>query len=1666
MKKAFVVIAVLFFLKTREESNVYAQVGNEWIVYTQPYVKIKVAQDKIYRLTYQNLSDAGFPVAGDPRKFQLFYRGAQQAILVQGEGDGVFDNTDYIEFYGQKNNGYLDQYLYVTLTDQPNPYYNIYSDSTALFLTIGASNGKRMSLFSQPNMGLPAEPYHLEEKLLVLSNEYSEGQRYPYGSLEGRASLSSFDKAEGWTGVTVSKGAQLTYTITGVDNIVSTGPKPSIDAMVVGRNNRPHKVNIAVGPATLRSIRDVDFDYFDKFLVSELLEFADITGTGEFKIRLTVNGDPFDPGPDAASVSYIKFLFPQLTDMSGASSKIFQLEARPGGKSYIEIMNAPVVSAIYDITDINNVSVVGFTQVGAQVTCVVSNTISRRRLLVTSDPPLLPKIEQVNFRKIDPAKHNYLIITHKTLTGPAGSFSNASRAYADYRASVGGGKYDTLLIDIDQVYNQFAYGELAPIALRRFASFMLKTGKPEYLFIIGKARRVMDNYNRTNAGGVADLIPLGGWPGSDIVYTSGLGTAVYEPAIATGRLLARTPQDIINYLNKVKEYESAPQNDLAKKEILQLSGGFLQGEIELFKLYIQGFKAIAEGKYLGAHVTNLSKSINAGVQLINVSEYVNKGLVLLTFLGHAAPRVTDIEIGFASDPFNNYVNKGKYFMMLVNGCNTANVFNPTVSLSEDWTLIPDKGAILFLANSSEAGYANILRNYSDVFYKVAFADSVYLNQSVGKIQQEVIRRFTTDYGDHEINIGSTQQMFLQGDPAIRLFPSTKPDYQIANDQLFIKSYGNLPLNALSDSFSIACIVKNFGRVKSNVLPIRVRRTLSTGKVLQYDTVVNSTYYKDTIYVRIKSKDATTFGLNKFEVALDPYNLIDEVDETNNTAFLDFFMPLNKVAPLYPIEFSIVNTLSVDLIAQPTNVLADDKEYLFEIDTSYLFNSAWKQKKIFLKDGGLPNWKVNLISNSPANDTTAYYWRVKFNDGIDTKESWAYSTFTYIKNGPEGWTQSIFPQMLNDATVNLIKNETMRKFEFYKERTKVKVKTVGGYVADSNKYTELYLDDIAFVYNARCFNNTMLGIAFDRLTAKPYSAFTAEKGYSLSGYYCGRQPIVVNMMVNPTVVSKYIDEVKDGDYLVLSSTGSVAFETWPNDLKQKLKDVVGVDLVEFNKLKNGYGCIIIGQKNSGKPATLIIPNLASPIPAKEQILTLDYNVLSEPNKGYVYSPKIGPALSWQTFYRHILPAPLASKVAFDIIGVGLNDQETVLFSNITTNAFGLSSIDAKQYPYLKLKATVNDITPPQLRSWRVHFGGVPEGVVLLDPKQDKPLNDFKINIQEGELSKVYFQFVNISKSDFKEPLQVEFSLTNQTTLQKAKLTKGLTPLVKGDTLKFSYDFNSLNKIGPNDFQVYVNPKVQPEQYYYNNILNLSSFFVVAKDITHPVLDVIFDGNHIMDGDIVSPHVLAGISLKDENNYLLRKDTAGIDIFIKKPCEGCQFERLSFTDPALRWIPAGTDNRFKIDYQFQNLPNGIYTFRVQASDVTGNRSGLQPYQINFEVINESQITHFYPYPNPFSTKMRFVFTLTGSEIPDEIKIQIMTVTGKIVREVTQDELGPIKIGNNLSSFEWDGKDEYGDQLANGVYLYKVFVKKNGEYLETRTTAADKAFHKGFGKIYLLR
>ncbi len=68
--------------------------------------------------------------------------------------------------------------------------------------------------------------------------------------------------------------------------------------------------------------------------------------------------------------------------------------------------------------------------------------------------------------------------------------------------------------------------------------------------------------------------------------------------------------------------------------------------------------------------------------------------------------------------------------------------------------------------------------------------------------------------------------------------------------------------------------------------------------------------------------------------------------------------------------------------------------------------------------------------------------------------------------------------------------------------------------------------------------------------------------------------------------------------------------------------------------------------------------------------------------------------------------------------------------------------------------------------------------------------------------------------------------------------------------------------------------------------------------------------------------------------------------------------------------------------------------------------------------------------------------------------------------RDELGPLHVGRNITEYAWDGKDDFGDKLANGVYLYKVQTKLNGQTIEHKATEADSYFTKELGKMVIMR
>src|SRR5688500_5621484 len=85
-----------------------AQVGNEWINFSQNYYSFKIIANGIYRIDSIALINAGINLTGlDPRNLQIFGREKEIPIYVSGEQDGVFNATDFIELYAFKNDGWL-----------------------------------------------------------------------------------------------------------------------------------------------------------------------------------------------------------------------------------------------------------------------------------------------------------------------------------------------------------------------------------------------------------------------------------------------------------------------------------------------------------------------------------------------------------------------------------------------------------------------------------------------------------------------------------------------------------------------------------------------------------------------------------------------------------------------------------------------------------------------------------------------------------------------------------------------------------------------------------------------------------------------------------------------------------------------------------------------------------------------------------------------------------------------------------------------------------------------------------------------------------------------------------------------------------------------------------------------------------------------------------------------------------------------------------------------------------------------------------------------------------------------------------------------------------------------------------------------------------------------
>lgn len=1636
--------------------------GNEWINYDQDYYKLMLAEDGLYRISQQTLVDAGIPVSSiQGSSFRLFYMG--QEIPIFTTTSSTFGVSDYIEFYGRKNRGTLDRFLFKNPDQEMlNPEYSMFTDTSSYYLTWDTGSGhQRVEVVSNSLNNLPnAEAYYLHEELVNLHETMIQDV-----TTQG-ISYSSFEDVEGFA----NRLRRTNNVDVPVSNIASSGPNSILYVRMTG-NTSEHELEISLNNEIQVT------DNFNGYQVRDYeieVDNSELTNTNRVKLFGAINAQ------DRNAPSIVGITYPREFNFSDRSAFQFSLKGS-STKKYLEISNFNEAGAdpiLYDIT--NHKRIIAAFDPGNDMTRISIPPESGERELHLANTvdgiKLISSLSKTSFVDLTSSSANYIILSHPALFDD-GNGQNWVQEYADYRSSAVGGNYTTQIIDINQLYDQFAYGiHRTPLSIRNFGNYIKKEWpKVSYFFIIGKSREY--SAVRTEADLALDInqtfyVPTFGVPGADNLLLSTNRSSV--PVIPIGRIAIQNPDELKNYLDKVtllESNENLPQtfSDRAwQKRVLHLSGGdpTIQASIAG---YLGDMEEIIENNEFGADVTTFYKTSTDPVQISEseeIFELINNGVSILTFFGHSGVGTFDFNI----DNPDNYFNYGKYPQMFSLGCFSGNIHTSATGISERFVFYKDKGAISFIASTGQ-GFISVLRQFAGKYYDL-LGDEMY-GMGIGDVLRSTLAEFDNN---QSLTVRTLHQQFtLHGDPAIRLNPRPGPDYVVDASTV---SFEPTTVSSQLDSFTINFAVNNIGRNTIDSFHVKVEQQLPGGDLVTLVLErVEAPGFGNNLSYTVPNFGVIASGQNRIFITVDVDDEVAELPgpmaEMNNELYggdgekgVSLYITDNSAKAIYPEEFGIVGTPQVDLKSSTRNTMVGEQKYIYQIDTTELFNSPLLQTQEITQIGGVIEWTPSI----PFENETVYYWRIS-PDSTDAEVGyvWDVSSFVYLEGSEKGWNQSHFYQYKKDQFDGM-EVKIGEEFDFWVNGFNISIRNKVKEPDDFPTYTYNFETPAATIQPWNYLTSGIAVVVADSTSGYAWFTYPGNPYYGsvMTNNYTNVFAFPTQTVEERENLMTFLEDViSDKEYVFLFSVlqdfnQDFLPEEWEQDSISLGKNIFsvlesqGATKVRQLKDRGSVPYTFIYQKGVKVFGEDIALN-------KDDIIQTDAFIPVLRTDGSIESTKIGPASSWESFIWDQEAPDEASETYFvSILGIDNMGNQVILRDSLQTTSLDLSFINASEYPYLKIQyfgKDENQRTASNLNYWRVFYEGLPEAGI----NPAKELVVYNDTIQRGEVFSFKSVVENIGTYDM-DSLLIKFSYTDGNNLGNST-NKRFAPLLVGETMEVDFELETRPLSGPIDFTLEVNPNEdQPELYHFNNIANYR--FLVDQDNRNPLLDVTFDGVHIMDGDIVSSKPEIFITLKDENPFLLLEDTSLIKIYLTDPL-GTQ-RQFYFSQDTAKFYPADNNrNRASIVVNPELQMDGNYQLIVQAQDVTGNQSGDLDYKINFEVITKQSISNVLNYPNPFSTSTQFVYTLTGDQAPSHFKIQIFTVSGKIVKEITEQEIGPLKVGTHRTDYTWDGTDDYGQRLANGVYLYRVVAKdSDGENFEKYQTNTNQFFQDDFGKLVILR
>ncbi|PJC57242.1 MAG: hypothetical protein CO025_14380, partial [Ignavibacteria bacterium CG_4_9_14_0_2_um_filter_37_13] len=847
---------------------------------------------------------------------------------------------------------------------------------------------------------------------------------------------------------------------------------------------------------------------------------------------------------------------------------------------------------------------------------------------------------------------DYLAITHK-------NFLSKSKDYAAFISN----SYNvtTKVIDVEDIYDEFAYGYFNPEAIKDFLIAThnnWQTPSPKYVCLIGGATYDYHG-NKTkflNTPPKYNFVPSFGASVSDNWFVTWDTTGAYIPQMNIGRIPVTSEQELDYYMTKHINYVSRI-SDSWNKRFTFFSGGTGDNQSQLDQLrevnnYV--INTFVSPPPVGGNSTHFYKTINPNTNFGPSSEAefqktIDEGSVFISYLGHSGTQTWDNSITTPSQ----LKSKGFGSPLITDfGCSTARFGEPDVTSFSQLFVVSNEGeAIAYIGNSS-LGFLSTSLLGPKLFYEKVLKDSVYTISEALKLAK---LKMLQSYGSTGVYQLFALTNTLIGDPIVKLPIPNKPNLSISPSDIHINSTNP---SDLMDSLTVSFKFYNYGKVTSDSFAVAIEDKVNDSTNFSFSFKKIFPNYLDSIIIAIPIKKKP--GEHTLTILFDGDNLIDELSEADNVATIKYLVVGSTIKTM--VVHSVENGLgdNLQLINPASRQLSDSLEIEFATND----NSEDSQVLHKPLDTLLTALSLTNLQNGER-----YWTRTK----IAGDETFG-SAFSFIKATEQNYLLKDSLAFLKATLTNL---QYLNKSLLFDSTTTIFSALSAGF-SDGN--------------SASILKNSKNFIPEGTIRAHHVCLFD-ERTFEFISYrhfdVFGGGTVETNNYIN------FLNTISNGVIVIIavSDEGSISSATLKNQIRS-----LGSKFIDSLSWRGSWA--IIGKK--GATPGSVPEAFSRTYKGSVRIDTTFYT----PNKnGSLLTSEIGPVGKWDSLSVEQL---VSNELISSYRPLGIKDNgiiDTLNILAVTNNTADLSSIDAKLYPRIKILSefsTESDSISPNLSSLSVKF----------------------------------------------------------------------------------------------------------------------------------------------------------------------------------------------------------------------------------------------------------------------------------------------------------------------------------------------------------------------------